>query len=76
MAEILFAVFVWLWLVLICYERTVLLTGWQLVAGASLVRENSNAGWLADKPNEQSESIAGMAKGKPTEGLLQAVGEK
>ena len=46
------------------------------MAGASLVRENSNAGSLADKPNEQSESIAGMAKGKPTEGLLQAVGEK
>ena len=35
-----------------------------------------NADWLADKPNEQSESIAGMEKGKPTEGLLWVVGEK
>jgi hypothetical protein len=25
------------------------------VAGADLVWENSTAGWLADKPNEQSE---------------------
>jgi len=25
------------WLVLICYERTVFLTGWQLVAGTDLV---------------------------------------
>jgi len=33
--------FDWLWLVLICYERTL------------LVAENSTDGWLADKPNEQ-----------------------
>ena len=40
------AMFDWLWLVLICYEKTL------------LVAENSTAGrtvgWLADKPNEQS----------------------
>ena len=43
------------WLVLICYERIILLTGWYLVAGADLVWENNTTGWLADKPNEHSE---------------------
>ena len=41
---------------LIFYERTVLLTGWYLVAGADLVWENNTDGWFADKPNEYSES--------------------
>ena len=34
-------VFAWLW----------------LVAGADLVWENNTIGWLADKPNEQSDNI-------------------
>ena len=41
---LIFVVFVWLWLVLICYERTVLLTAWLLVAGVDLVRDNNTAG--------------------------------
>ena len=39
---------------LICYERKVLLTDWWLVVGADLMWEKNTAGWLADKPNEQS----------------------
>jgi len=42
--------------VLICCKRKVLLVGWWLVIDAYLVREKNVAGWLADKPAEQSES--------------------
>ena len=51
---------------LICYERTVLLTGWWLVADPDLVRENSTTGCLAGKPNEHSERVvnAGMQEPK------------
>ena len=31
------------------------LAGWWQVTGADLVWEKNTAGWLADKPNEQSE---------------------
>jgi len=40
--------------VLICYERKVLLADWWLVVGADLMWEKNTAGWLADKPKEQS----------------------
>ena len=40
---------------LVCYERKVLLPNWWLVIDADLVREKSTAGWLTDKPSEQSE---------------------
>jgi len=42
--------------VLICCKRKVLLVGWWLVIDAYLVREKNVAGWLADKPAEQSKS--------------------
>jgi len=42
-----------LWLVLICYERKVLLAGGRL-AGADLIREKSTASWLANKPSEHN----------------------
>jgi hypothetical protein len=35
------------WLVLICCERKILLTGWWLVADAEIVWEKNTAGWLA-----------------------------